>query len=472
MSSAVRESSVARSVHTWRHTPWGCIGLILVCACARAPSLPPGPVVSPTGIVFQEGTPPSETRFSQTATMLLKLTGSTERGLEQALEGIASDSTNPIHFFLAGAAYARLGEYAEADRMFTRAQQIYPAYELQIEPEREAAWADAFNQGARAYGEGDVERAIEAWEGAIGMFDLRPEAHRSLAQLHVGEGRLDEAITAYEGALAGLEKRPVTRVMQDPEIRELDTLRVEMESSLADLYLFRNRFAEAEPVIRRLLARDSTNADLRGNLAAALVGLGRTDEARTIYTSLLSETGLEVTQLFNLGVALFRANDFSAAARAFQRLTELQTDSRDAWFNYANSLFAAQEWGTLASAGARLIDLDPLNENAGLITARALLELGDQSGALRGVERVKSAPIYLEGLTVRAAVDETKVQGRIKGNRADTGGPIRLQFTFYGDDGALGSMAVNVAAPPEGSVEPFEITFRMKASSYSYTVIP
>jgi hypothetical protein len=99
--------------------------------------------VSPTGFVYELGTPPSETRFSQTATLLLRLPASTQRGLEQALAGIASDSTNPIHFFLAGAAYARLGQYFEADRMFSVAQRIYPAYELQIEPEREAAWADA-----------------------------------------------------------------------------------------------------------------------------------------------------------------------------------------------------------------------------------------------------------------------------------------------------------------------------------------
>jgi hypothetical protein len=47
-----------------------------------------------------------------------------------------------------------------------------------------------------------------------------------------------------------------------------------------------------------------------------------------------------------------------------------------------------------------------------------------------------------------------------------------LRFTFYGDDGTLGSMTVIMPAPPEGSIEPFEITFRMKASSYSYALVP
>jgi tetratricopeptide (TPR) repeat protein len=356
--------------------------------------------------------------------------------------------------------------------MFSVAQRIYPAYELQIEPEREAAWADAFNQGARAYGEGNLEDAIQAWQEAVTIFDLRPEAHRSLAQLHAGESRFDEAIGVYQSALAGLARRPATRVLPETELQERASVRSDIEGNLAELLLFRSRFAEAEPLLRGLLERDSSNVDLRGNLAAALVGLGRVEEARVIYSSLLSETGLEVTQLFNLGVALFRAEDFAAAARAFQRLTELQPESRDAWFNYANSLFAAEEWRTLTSVGERLLELDPLNENAGLITARAHLELGDQQAALSGVERVRGAPVYLEGLSLRPGIDETKVQGRISGNLAEAGAPIRLRFTFRGDGGVLGSVSVSAAAPAEGASEPFEITFAMKASSYSYEVLP
>ena len=449
-----------------------CALLFVTGACARRPQQPPAPVVSPTGIVYEVGTPPAETRYSQTATLLMRIESSTERGLEQALAGIAADSTNPVHFFLAGAAYARLGHYDEANRMFTRAEQIYPAYQLQVEPEREAAWADAFNQGARAYGEDDLEAAVQAWQGAISIFDLRPEAHRSLAQLHAGEGRYDEAISLYQSALAGLEKQPATRVIQEQERQERAATKSELEASLAQLLLFRNRFAEAEPILRRQLERDSTSADLRGSLAEALVGLGRTEEARAIYTSLLSETGLEVTQLFNLGVALFRANEFDAATRAFERLTELRPSSRDAWFNYANSLFAARDWRTLTSVGERLIELDPLNENAGLITARAHLELGDQAAALRGVERVRSAPVYVEGLSLRPGIDDTKVLGRLKGNRADAGGVIRLRFTFYGDSGVLGSADVSVTAPAAQALEPFEVAFGVKASSYSYEVLP
>ena len=54
---------------------------------------------------------------------------------------------------------------------------------------------------------------------------------------------------------------------------------------------------------------------MRGDLAATLHGLGQDTEAAAIYSGLLSETGLEARDLFNFGIALYRTNDFVAAAR-------------------------------------------------------------------------------------------------------------------------------------------------------------
>ena len=108
------------------------------------------------------------------------------------------------------------------------------------------------------------------------------------------------------------------------------------------------------------------------------MGWDENPEAAEIYSGLLSETGLGARDLFNLGIALYRAGDFLAAADAFEQLTRLQPDSRDAWFNYANTLFAAESWESLATVADRLTEVDPLGENSGLIAARAHLEIGDE----------------------------------------------------------------------------------------------
>ncbi len=427
-------------------------------------------MVSPTGFIYEIGTRPVSTRFSQTGALYLTQ-GLIDRALELSLLGIEEDPANPVHYLLAGLAHVRLQEFIEADSMFNEAQRIYPAYELEIEPEREAAWIELFNAGIAAYAEGDVEGTIEAWELAAMMWDLRPDASLNLATLFSGEGRWDDAISAYQRAVAGLERGPVTRVLSEEEFQTREDLKTSTEESLTQLLLFRERFAEAEPLLRRHLEVDPTNLQARGDLAAALHGLGNDTEAAEIYSGLLAETGLEARDLFNVGIALYRANDFTAAAEAFERLTQLQPDSRDAWFNYANSLFAAESWESLAAAGDRLAEVDPLGENSGLIAARAHLELGDEQAAAEGLTRTEAAPIHVEQLLLRPSEIETSLQGRVVGNTAEPGTSLLLRFTFYGSEGALGTETLTVTAPPAGVRARFEVSFPGRASAYRYELV-
>lgn len=427
-------------------------------------------MVSPTGVVYPPGVPPVETRFSQTATLYLE-DERPDRALDFALEGIDDDSGNPIHWFLAGTADARLGRYAQADSMFDEATRLYPAYELDVEPERESAWAVAFNAGVQAYNAGDLEGAIDAWRGAATVFDLRPEAHRNLASLLAGEGRYDEAIVADRAALEGLGKVPATRVLTEDETAKRAELRDRTSENLIQLLMYRERFAEAEPLLRARLERVPGDVELRGELARALDGLGRTDEAADVYASLLSERSLPSVQLFNLGVALFRSSDFARAEEAFQRLTELQPASRDAWFNYANTLFAAHEWDRLVTAGRHLLELDPLGEKAALITARAHLETGDEEGALAGVKRSDAVPVHVEQLQMRPSEEGTTVRGQVLGNTAEPGTPVSLRFTFYGEAGALGTETVTVEAPAPGERADLRVPFDQRAAWYRYEVV-
>jgi tetratricopeptide (TPR) repeat protein len=445
--------------------------MALLSGCLGGPQGPTGPVISPTGIVYEPGTPPTQTRFSQTATLYLS-TNRPERALELALEGVEADPGNPIHHFLAGVARTRLGALEEADGHFVQAVGLYPAYELDVEPEREAAWAAAFNQGADAYGDGDPAGAAAAWRGAAAIFDLRPEAHRNLGMLLQLEGRYAEAAEIYEEALGGLERVPATRVLEEGERQAREVLREELEDELARLYLATNQHARAEPLLRAQLRRSPDDLQTLGDLGAALAGQGRREEAAEIYAVLLSQEGMEATQLFNLGIALFRTDDFPRAGEAFRRVTELRPTSRDAWFNYANALFAHQAWEELAGVGDRLLELDPLNESAALITARAHLERGDEEGALRRLDRIEEAPVHVEGLLMVPGEGETRVRGWMAGNLAEPGAPHRLRFAFYGDNGPLGAETVTVEAPAPGETVPFEVVFAGSPVGYRYELVP
>ncbi len=441
-----------------------------LAGCASGSRGPRGPVRSPTGKIYELGTPPIRSRRSQTAALLLRQ-GVLDRALEIAEEGIAADSANPIHYFVAGLVQVRLGLYEDAHENFTIAQRIYPAYELVIEPEREAAWIDLYNAGTEAYDDGEIERAIAVWEQATLIYDLAPEAPRNLTSLYLRESMYEDAIRVSELALAGLAKEPATRILDSLAVKARQEAVVATDATLAQMLLFTSRYKEAEVVLRRQLARGSTGVQVQSDLASALTGQGRADEAAEIYSRLLAGEKVESTQLFELGVALFRVRDYQRASEAFARLTELRPNSRDVWFNYANTLFGAGDWGRLTEAASRLLEVDPLGEKSGLIVARALLEMGDREGALAGVERVEAVPIYVENLQMRRLDSATRIQGRAIGNGAVTGFPLTLLFTFYSDDRELGSSLVTVFAPPDGESTTFEVQYADRATAYRYELL-
>jgi hypothetical protein len=232
------------------------------------------------------------------------------------------------------------------------------------------------------------------------------------------------------------------------------------------------RYADAEPLLRRRLAREPESIEVRSELASALNSLGRGSEARIIYSTLLSEGGLQATELFNLGVGLFRVSDYEGAAEAFRRLTEVQPESRDAWFNYANALFAMEDWEGLVAVGDRLLGVDPLGENALLISARARLETGDREAAVRILQRVDAAPVHVEGLRLRRTGANTTVEGQMTGNVAIPGSPVELLFTFFGDRGLqAGTVTEQVDAPEPGASTTFVVTFVGRGLSYRYELI-
>ncbi len=451
-------------------------GMILILAgfalggCAAAGATGGGgPVTSPTGRVYEPGTPPSESRFSQAALLAIAQQRFDE-GLQEAQAGIAADSANPIHYYLAGEAAAGLGNFELADSLWNTAVQIYPAYELEVEPSRESAWAEAFNLGVEAYNAGNMQEAITQWRNADMIYKLRPEAAQNLAVVLTQEEQYEEAIRVYTSALESLDIEPATRVIEAEEQAERDEARAFMVESLVELLSFSGQHAESEALIRELLESDPDNVQLQAQLANSLSQQGRTADATEIYTRLLASPNLPAVEMFNIGVALFQSEDYERAGQAFEQVLSVQPNSRDALYNQANALYAAEAWEALIPVGERLVQVDPLNSTAALILARAQREAGNNDAALAVLEANEEYPIYVE-LQLAPATNQTMIQGTATGNAAAAGTPVTLVFTFYGDQGqTLGTQSVTVNAPAAEQTSEFQVSFSQVASAYSYQV--
>ena len=455
-------------------------GLVLTLAaglvfggCAAGTGGVAGPSVSPTGKTYPPGTRPTESRFTTPAKLYIAQ-GQFQQALTEAQQGVAADSSNPQHYFLLGQAQAGLGDFAAADAAWKTAERLYPAYEIEVEPAREGAWAEAFNQGVTAYNAGNIQEATAAWEKANSIYSLRPEAYQNLAAVYTQASNYEQAIAAYRSALAAIDTVPAARTLEPAEVADREEARGTIQENLAELLLFTDQHAEAEALYREQLAADSTNIALQGKLAAAIAAQGRTAEAQEIYNGLLGRTDLDAATLMEIGVVLFQQEDYARADDAFERVTQLRPNSRDGWYNRANALYAAEQWETLIPVAERLIQLDPLNYDASLILARAYRDAGQNQDALRELERMEATQIKLQKLETRQGAGRTTVRGEVIGNQAPAGSQVQLRFTFFDDAGTqLGTQTVTITAPAKDATVPFEAVLESDtpASGYRYELV-
>lgn len=448
----------------------------LVLAGCAAGTTAEGPAAGPSasGRTYAPGVRPRDTEFTKRATVAL-VQKAYDQALTAAEQGIAADSMNARHHFLAAQALAGLNRFDEAHEAYEKAQQIYPAYEEEIEPLREQAWATAFNEGVNAYNAQNTDAAVTAWENANLIYGLRPEGFQNLAALHTQKGDYDQAIAAYQSGLASLDRNPATRELTAEEQTERTEARSTMQENLAELLLYTERYADAEKLYRQQLARDSTSIALQGKLAASIAAQpGREAEAQTIYNRLLSMPNLGTDDYQSIGVALFNAKNYARAGEAFAKVAEARTNSRDAWYNYANSLYAGDQWTPLVPIAEKLVTLDPLHEDSYLILARAHKETKQNQKALQALEQIEAMPVKLKDLSLQAATNRTVVRGKVIGNKASAGMPVQVQFTFYDANGqTIGTQTARVSAPAKDAEADLEVALEnaTPAVGYKYQLV-
>jgi tetratricopeptide (TPR) repeat protein len=396
-----------------------------------------------------------------------------EQALEQSLRGVEAAPNNPQHYYLAGIAHAGLDDFEAADTMWDRALEMFPDFEGDIAIAREQAWAQAFNHGVNAYNAGDLDEAVEQWRRANQVFDRRPEAYFNLAAVYSQREQYDRAIDAFRSSVQALERAP-GRELTEEEQAEREESRLSALQNLGNLQLFTEQFGEAEQTFRRLAELRPDDVQARSSLATALARQGRQAEAMQVYTELLGQPGLSSQEMMSVGVGLFQAQEYGRAADAFRRITEMQPNNRDAWYNFLNALYAQERWQDAIPVAERLLELDPLNENANLILLQAFRDTRQQQRALAVAERNQAAPIHVDDLQMRFDNGRATLRGAASGNRAAQGTPVRLEFTFYGEEGqTLGTQTVTVNAPAQNATAPFDVSMAVDAqpTGFRYRVL-
>ncbi|MGH7483685.1 MAG: hypothetical protein ACRELV_16175 [Longimicrobiales bacterium] len=338
--------------------------------------------------------------------------------------GLQQDPMNPKLWLMKGQAAVAADQYVVADSAFGRALEIYPAYEPQIEAEREAAWIAAFNSGVREMNAGDRQAALASLEMAGLIYDRRPEAQLNLASLYLSEDRPEDAIAAYEAALA---------TMDSPAAADLPA---EIKADW--------------PGFRELA---------RANIAQ-------------IYAS--------------MGVEHFRSEEYEESAEDFSAALEINPYYRDALHNLAQSLYmrtTALEEDSAPVSDAVLVEayerfkdvaeqvreIDPFNQNTNLFLARAYRGLGQhaeteaerdrwQREALRVLQENEALPFQITNVQVQLNDSTVEITGDLENLNMEQGEQVTLRFSMLAADGSVaGAEDVTVVTPAREQATDFSV---------------
>ena len=153
---------------------------------------------------------------------------------------------------------------------------------------------------------------------AAEILEKIPEGNGSaLVQAALGRAYLSSFILSKEVPLAERAKAAAERAVRlDPDLPEA-------QITVARVLRATGRPAEAVPILRKILGRDSGNAEAVATLAAALQGAGDSAGAEATWKQLVEMRPTWWSSHKDLGGFFFHENRYAEAAREYQRAIEL-----------------------------------------------------------------------------------------------------------------------------------------------------
>ena len=335
--------------------------------------------------------------------------------------------------------------------------------------------------------EGMYQRALQQSQAGIAADPNNPHHHFFAGQANLALGNYtaaDSAFSRAETLCAGYSAEIL------PE-RQRAFQQIYAEGVQA---YERNDTAAALTAWERATQIYDREPDPLFNVAVLRAGRGEFDQALAAYNRALAALERPMTDtaatarqereearqrvlggMLNLGAQLFSAKDFARAGQVFNTVTRLNPNNRDAWYNYALALYQAERWSELVPVAQRVTQADPLNQNANIILFNAYKNAEQNDQALKVLQATDALPVYTSNIQLTPGEGRTTLRGQVEGNKARAGSPVRLEFTFFGPNGQIGTpQQVTVNAPAKGANTSFEVTLQnpTPAVSYSYRVLP
>jgi len=445
----------------------------------------PAPAIGGTGgQMLQQGERPRQNDDTRAAQRALDQAERTEgeaeaqalyqQALTSAQAAIAADSTNPLAYLQAGTAAMGLGRWADADAFLDQAETLRPIYSLETEGMRERAWINLYQEAAPLVNSGDYEGAAAIFEDANAIYDQRPEVMLTLGQIYAQLGETDKALENLDRAVAIINDPDKAAEMDEETIAGWQEQAASVPEIKASVLAQAGRYEEAVSLFEDLVAQNPENLTFRRNLAAILVQVGDEERAFQVYEELMAQPGLTSQDFYAIGVGFYQGSDYTRAAQAFEGAAERAVKDRDALEMWARSLQIDSAYAEVPAAAERWIALDPNNQNAYLILAQAVNQMGDDARASDLVRQIEALSVGMNDLQMQRREGGASVTGSLVNKTLAAGTTVTIGFTFYdGQGNTLGTRAVQVTLGEQGMAEAFEVSYdsATPVNGYGYTVM-
>ena len=368
---------------------------------------------------------------------------------------------NPAAWYYLGRYYVMTNDAVGADSAFDRVERMVPDCHDDIVGYRQRIWVPTINRAIEAMRNGAFDEAKSTLLQAWAIYQEDNITPYYLGRIYGNEGVLDSAIHFFKSTVA----------IGDADSSRLENYQTAM-FNVGLIYSMQEQWDSAAGWYRRY--RTEVNPDdsqaLTG-LARSLEKSGQRERALQLYDSVLARAPkMDAMDLFRTGEALFTAEQYHKAARAFSLGLEKTPQFRPGLYNLANTYLAIcnddnepqeardKAAQAMAGVGKKLVAVDPQSsESLRLLAAAYQLQRKDDS-TLAVLERIEamSFDVYLDQL--QADEGGYTVQGRIANTgSADVVMPP-LNFEFVDAQGNVVTTAsVEGRTLPAGISEPFTV---------------
>lgn len=246
--------------------------------------------------------------------------------------------------------------------------------------------------------------------------------------------------------------------------------------NLAELLRSQGRAEEALTIYADYSKKNP--ADVLGtlNYAIALIDAGHGDEAGQVFMELLGRDDLTFDQWSEVGIGLYRAQNFAEASTAFQRAHEMRPLSKEILINLANTRYQQKDYERTIALADTLVHLYPyeiVNYNLLAASYRELARNDDALAVLRRRDALRFE--FLQSQLASKGENKWVVQGQLMNRTVAVGSEITIPLELVGEDGSvLAGDSLHLEMPPEGEVTAFEVQLEASdpVAGFRYEAVP